>query len=505
MEEILVNIANVYVFLDDILIVTKGTKEEHDEKVREVFKELDSRKLHLKEDKCKIAKNEIEWLGFDISEKGVKPHNEKIQGISGKMKSKNLKDLRSYLGAVNQLIKFIHGLAQLTEPFRDLLKTDGNWEWKEKHDIVFDQVQKRLQNIINLSYFNRENSLRIICDASHQGLGALLLQEKGEKEWDLISCASRYLSNYEMKYSTNELELLAIVWAVEQFRTYIYGTKLEKISDHKALETALKSNHGNKTYSSRLTRWIDRLLPFDMEVIHQPGRTQGLADYLSCHSSEYNEKEWSKKAKELWESWFVVNSVEEINKDYYINHRLNKLFNQPIGIEQSASERTESENAASSSRISKHSQMSRLQASREKNAVRNLTKTSKSVPNKQIVQSQNLKTSPIQLIVSSIEENNPSTSTERLPEVEFLKVKTLKEINDIMLMANYQSDSGLQNVREAVFRRDVSFLRKENKLFKPVFKDLRVDRELVFFENRLVIPREMRQAVLNSIHSGHRS
>ena len=317
MEEILIIIANVYVFIDDILIVTKETKEELDEKVREVFKKLDSRKLQLKEDKCKIAKNEIEWLGFDISEKGVKPHIEKIQGISGKMKPKNLKDLRSYLAAVNQLIKFIPGLAQLTEPFRDLLKTDGNWEWKEKHDIAFDQVQKSLQNITKLSHFNSENKLRIICDASHQGLGALLLQEKSEKEWELIPCASRYLSNYEMKYSTNELELLAIVSAVEHFRKYIYGTKFEVVSDHKALETALKSNHGNKTYSSRLTRWSDRLLPFDMEVIHQPGRTLGLADYLSRHPSEYNEKEWSKNAKELWESWFVVNSVEEIHKDYY--------------------------------------------------------------------------------------------------------------------------------------------------------------------------------------------
>ena len=117
MEKILINIAIVYVFIEDILIVTKGTKEEHEEKVREVFKKLDSRKLQLKEDKCKIAKNEIEWLGFDISEEGVKSHNEKIQGISGKMKPKNLKDQRSYLGAVNQLIKFIPGLAQLTEPF----------------------------------------------------------------------------------------------------------------------------------------------------------------------------------------------------------------------------------------------------------------------------------------------------------------------------------------------------------------------------------------------------
>ena len=128
------------------------------------------------------------------------------------------------------------------------------------------------------------------------------------------------------------------------------------------------------------------------------------------------------------------------------------MFNQPIGIDQSAGEGTESENAATTNRISKHSKMSSLQASREKNAVRNLIKTSKNVTNKQIVQSQNLKISPIQSIISSIEENNPSTSTEHLPEVKFLKIKTFKEINDIMLMAIYQSDSGLQNVREAVIR-----------------------------------------------------
>ena len=70
-------------------------------------------------------------------------------------------------------------------------------------------------------------------------------------------------------------------------------------------------------------------------------------------------------------------------------------------------------------------------------------------------------------------------------------------------MANYQADRGLQNVREAVLRRDINLLRKENKLYRHVFKDLRVDRELVFYENRLIIPIDMRQAVLNSIHSGH--
>ena len=143
----------------------------------------------------------------------------------------------------------------------------------------------------------------------------------------------RYLSDYEAKYSTNELELLAIVWAVEYFRNYVYGTQFEVISDHKALETALKSNHGNKTYSSRLTRWIDRLLPFDMKVVHQPGRTMGLADYFSRHPTELNEKQFVTNAKELWESWFTVNAVQikDTCSELITSRRENyKLLNQPI-------------------------------------------------------------------------------------------------------------------------------------------------------------------------------
>ena len=89
-----------------------------------------------------------------------------------------------------------------------------------------------------------------------------------------------------------------------------------------------------KTYSSSLTTWIDRLIPFDMELVHQPGRTTGLADFLSRHPSDYNENEYSESAKKVWERWFVVNSVEEVNKNYQrqlcANQRLNKLFNQPM-------------------------------------------------------------------------------------------------------------------------------------------------------------------------------
>ena len=204
MEDILISISNVFIFLNDILIVPKGTKEEHEEKVREVFRKLDSRKLQLKEEKCN-SKKRSRLACIQNYEKGIKPLNVKIQGISEKMKPKNLEELRSYLEAVNQLTKFIAGLAKITEPFRDLLKKEGNCDWKEKHNQAFNQVQKSVQEIIQLSHFNRLNKLRIICDASHDGLGALLMQKNEKNEWELLSCASRYLSDYETRYSTNRI------------------------------------------------------------------------------------------------------------------------------------------------------------------------------------------------------------------------------------------------------------------------------------------------------------
>ena len=90
-----------------------------------------------------------------------------------------------------------------------------------------------------------------------------LEQETEEGLWVPISFASRFLKTAELNYSTNELELLAVIWACENFRTYLLGNKFEILTDHKAIISALKEHRGNKPYQSRLTHWADRFLPFD--------------------------------------------------------------------------------------------------------------------------------------------------------------------------------------------------------------------------------------------------
>ena len=102
----LANINSVFVYIDDILIVTKGTKQEHVNKVREVLRILDEASLQLKPEKSAIAQENIEWLGNKLTRTGISTINAKAQGISEKLLPTNLKHLRSFLGAVNQIINF---------------------------------------------------------------------------------------------------------------------------------------------------------------------------------------------------------------------------------------------------------------------------------------------------------------------------------------------------------------------------------------------------------------
>ena len=138
-----------------------------------------------------------------------------------------------------------------------------------------------MENFVKLRHFDIHRETRIICDASHDGLGAVL-EHYCASGWHPISFASRYLNPAEKKHSTNELELLAVVWTTEHFRNYIYGRYFTIISDHKALLTLLNSSpKGNKTFFSRLTRWYDRLVPYDFKVEHRQGSKMGKPDYLS--------------------------------------------------------------------------------------------------------------------------------------------------------------------------------------------------------------------------------
>ena len=125
------------------------------------------------------------------------------------------------------------------------------------------------------------------CDASRSGLGAALEQLTVDG-WKPIAFTSRFLNSCEERYSVNEL--LGVVWAIEYFENYLYGKTFTVIADHRALLSIMKENRSNKSYNSRLTRWVDRLLPFQFDIEHLPGAKMGLVDYISRHPCQKAKK-----------------------------------------------------------------------------------------------------------------------------------------------------------------------------------------------------------------------
>ena len=178
---LLAKFREVFLFIDDILIVTMGTKNEHLDKVREILKALDNAELQLKAGNCKIAQSQIEWLGFRMTEDGISLVNTREREITEKLQPENLKELRSFLGAVNQFNNFIPDLASICFPIRSFPKKDATWKWTPEHEMAFMRVNKEVKKAAELRRFKRNKPLRKICDASKQGLGAVLQQCEGNE------------------------------------------------------------------------------------------------------------------------------------------------------------------------------------------------------------------------------------------------------------------------------------------------------------------------------------
>ena len=235
--------------------------------------------------KHKFAQRECEWLGHKITSTGITPLVRKTEPIEALTPPRTLSQLKSFMGSIHSLHKYLPALAESSAPLRPLLSKNNEYIWTPECQNAFENLKKQVSNIVELRHFDIHKDIRIVCDASHNGLGAVL-EQLGPEGWRPISFASRYLNEAEKKYSTNELEMLAVVWGAEYFRNYILGRSFLIVTDHKALISVLNGNNKkNKTMFSRLTRWLDRLIPFDFQIEHKPGAKIGLADYLSRHPS----------------------------------------------------------------------------------------------------------------------------------------------------------------------------------------------------------------------------
>ncbi|KAK2436721.1 hypothetical protein QL285_021693 [Trifolium repens] len=264
----------VVVFIDDILIYSKD-EEEHEEHLRLVLQVQRDRKLYANPSKCEFWMKTVNFLGHVISEEGISVDPAKIETVLAWKQPQTVTDIRSFVGLAGYYRRFIEGFAKIVAPMTQLTRKDQPFAWTEKCEASFQLLKERLTTSPVLVLPQSDEPYEVYCDASHQGLGCVLMQHKRA-----VAYASRQLKNHERNYPTHDLELAAVVFALKIWRHYLYGCTFVVFSDHKSL----KYLFDQKELNMRQRRWMETLKDFDFTLQYHPGKANVVADALSRKS-----------------------------------------------------------------------------------------------------------------------------------------------------------------------------------------------------------------------------
>lgn len=262
------------VYLDDIIIFGK-TIEEHNKNLCIVLEALRRHNLKVEPTKCQILKREIKFLGHTVDEKGIRPTTDNISTIREMAVPTTVKGVRSFLGTVNFYGKFIPQIAHTRKPLNNLLKKNTKFVWTEDCQTAFEKLKNFLTSESLLVRPNYKDTFVLTTDASEYAVGAVLSNEKSTDR--PIAYASRGLVGAERRYHTIEKELLAIVWAANHFKHYIFNQKFIVYTDHRPLVSLW---HLKET-SPTLTRLRLKLQGRECDIRYKQGRENIVADFLS--------------------------------------------------------------------------------------------------------------------------------------------------------------------------------------------------------------------------------
>ena len=273
MDDLLEDLPKVNPIADDVKI--HGCSEiEHDVLLLETLERCRRAGLNLNYAKCDIKKDSIKFFGNILSTAGMKPDVNKVKAIIDMKPPQNKGEVRSLIGMITFLNRYIPNASSLLEPLRSLIKKDIHFKWTEDHDKILRKVKETVASCHTLSYFDREKATMVQADASMKGLGACLMQEGNP-----VAFASKSLSSAELNYSNIEREMLGVVFALCRFHQYTYGRPVEVISDHKPLESINRKPLSEAP--PRLQRMLLKIQQYNYKIIYQPGRTIPVPDCLS--------------------------------------------------------------------------------------------------------------------------------------------------------------------------------------------------------------------------------
>ena len=288
------------VYLDDILVFSK-TEAEHVQHLRTAMGLLREHNLKANPRKCEFFKPELKFLGHIVSVSGMRPDPAKVEAIMQWNTPRSMFELRSFLGMANYFRRYIRHYAKIAKPLTDLMQGEARsdqkgrllqWgkldaktarqveqlfraKWTPAAHAAFDQLKQALVTAPVLVLPDFDKPFSVECDAceTSKAVGAVLLQDGHP-----VAFLSKKLSGPEQQYSASDMEMMAVIYALREWRCYLEGQRFVIVTDHQPntyLDTAT-STHTMK----RRARWLQESESFDYVWQYKPGK-RNMADPLS--------------------------------------------------------------------------------------------------------------------------------------------------------------------------------------------------------------------------------
>ncbi|GFU17766.1 retrovirus-related Pol polyprotein from transposon 17.6 [Trichonephila clavipes] len=185
----------------------------------------------------------------------------------------NLKNCNS----LKSKIEFLGHIIEKAKPLSDLLRDNAVFHFGPEQQLAFQTLRQKLSENPVLHIFKQGAKLELHTDASKFGYGAILLQQSDDNKLHPVHYFSKKTTPQEEKYSSYELEVLAVIESLKKFRNYLVGNKFKIVTDCSAFQKTMSK----KQLTPKIARWALFLEDFNYEIIHRPGKQMGHVDCLS--------------------------------------------------------------------------------------------------------------------------------------------------------------------------------------------------------------------------------
>lgn len=282
-HEVLRGLDFVFPFLDDLLIASPS-ETLHRDHLRQVLRRLEDNGITINPAKCNLGKTEVKFLGYTVSQHGIKPPEEKVKVITDYPRPRTIEELRRFLGMLNFYREHIPNAAVIQTPLNAFLHNSKKRDktiitWDDQATRSFEACKESIRNAALLAHPSHKATLAIFTDASDSAAGAVL-QQHVNNSWQPLGYFSKKFSDAQKKYSTYDRELLAIYMAMKHFRKTFEGRPLIIYTDHKPLTFAMNKLQSS-TETPRRIRQLSFISEFTTDIRHINGEKNIVADTLS--------------------------------------------------------------------------------------------------------------------------------------------------------------------------------------------------------------------------------